>query len=163
MTAFYMFRLIFMTFRGQERFDTEQVHPHESPPSMIQPLRILAVLSVIGGVIVGIPPENGLFHKFVAHAFHHGHEAHHAFHFWPDVPLMLLSTLIALSGLYLAYLFYVQDPERPERLAGSFPSPTRHGSTSTTSTSLRCLRRAPCEVVSTGACGVWDARWSTAW
>ena len=120
MTSFYMFRLIFMTFRGEERFDTAQVHPHESPPSMLQPLRILAVLSVIGGVIVGIPPENGLFHKFVAHAFHHGHGAHHAFHFWPDVPLMLLSTLIALAGLYLAYLFYIQDPQRPKRLAEKF-------------------------------------------
>jgi NADH-quinone oxidoreductase subunit L len=121
MTSFYMFRLIFMTFRGEERFDTEQVHPHESPPSMLQPLRILAVLSVIGGVIVGIPPENGLFHKFVAHAFHNqGEHAAHAFHFWPDVPLMLLSTVIALGGLYLAYLFYIQDPERPKRLAERF-------------------------------------------
>ena len=63
MTSFYMFRLIFMTFYGQERFDTQHVHPHESPPAMLTPLKIFALLSVIGGIVVGIPPENGLFHR----------------------------------------------------------------------------------------------------
>ena len=124
MTSFYMFRLIFLTFHGQERFDTHHVHPHESPSSMIGPLKVLAILSVFGGIAVGIPPENGLFHSFLAYAFQHGgaHGPHtaHAFHFWPDVPLMLLSTLIALSGLFTAYLFYIQDPERPQRLAERF-------------------------------------------
>lgn len=121
MTSFYMFRLIFMTFYGQERFDTEHTHPHESPPSMITPLKILALLSVIGGIVVGIPPENGLIHNFLSYAFHHG-EAHHAhaFHFWPDVPLMVLSSLVALGGLLTAYLFYIQDPERPKRLAEKY-------------------------------------------
>jgi NADH-quinone oxidoreductase subunit L len=88
---------------------------------MLIPLKVLAVLSIIGGFVVGIPPENGLFHRFLAYAFHHGgaHQAH-AFHFWPDVPLMLFSTLIALGGLFTAYRFYVQDPELPRRLAGRF-------------------------------------------
>ncbi len=120
MTSFYMFRLLFMTFWGEERFDTEHVHPHESPPTMLVPLKILAVLSIIGGFVVGIPPENGLFHRFLAHAFHHGEHAAHAFHFWPDVPLMLLSTLIALGGLFTAYRFYVVNPELPRRLAERF-------------------------------------------
>jgi NADH-quinone oxidoreductase subunit L len=121
MTSFYMFRLIFMTFWGEERFDTGHVHPHESPPTMLTPLKILAVLSIIGGFVVGIPPENGLIHKFLAYASHHG-EAHHAhvFHFWPDIPLMLLSTLVALGGLFTAYRFYVQNPELPKRLAERF-------------------------------------------
>ncbi len=120
MTAFYMFRLIFMTFWGEERFDTSHVHPHEAPPTMLVPLKILAVLSIIGGFIVGIPPENGLFHRFLMHAFPHA-EVHHAvFHFWPDIPLMLLSTLIGLGGIFTAYQFYVLNPALPQRLAERF-------------------------------------------
>jgi NADH-quinone oxidoreductase subunit L len=54
LTAFYMTRLFFLTFLGKERFDHHHVHPHESPMSMVFPLQVLAVLSVIGGFI-GIP------------------------------------------------------------------------------------------------------------
>ena len=43
MTSFYMFRLIFMTFWGEERFDTQHVHPHESPSSMLIPLKVLMI------------------------------------------------------------------------------------------------------------------------
>jgi NADH-quinone oxidoreductase subunit L len=121
MTAFYMSRLMFMTFWGEERFDTHHVHPHESPASMLTPLKVLAVLSIVGGFIVGIPPENGLFHTFLAHAFqHHGAHHAHAFHFWPDIPLMLLSTLIALGGIGLAYLFYVKQPDLLNRVYERF-------------------------------------------
>jgi len=120
MTSFYMFRLIFMTFYGQERFDTHHVHPHESPPSMLTPLKVLALLSVIGGIVVGIPPENGLFHAFLAHAFPHVHGHHAAFHFWPDLPLMLLSTLIAVAGRFTAYHLYIQRPERANELAEKY-------------------------------------------
>ena len=52
LTAFYMFRLYFMTFGGKLR--DENVHPHESPKTMTIPLIVLAILSVIGG-FVGIP------------------------------------------------------------------------------------------------------------
>src|SRR5437667_8653385 len=121
MTAFYMFRLILLTFHGEERFDTQHVHPHESPPTMLTPLKILALLSVIGGMVVGLPPENGLFHAFLSYASPHAAEGHHAvFHFWPDIPLMLLSTLIALAGWFTAYHFYVQRPERPLELAEKY-------------------------------------------
>ena len=55
LTAFYMFRLYFITFTGKFRGTTEQEHHlHESPSLMTVPLIILAVLSVIGG-FVGIP------------------------------------------------------------------------------------------------------------
>jgi NADH-quinone oxidoreductase subunit L len=114
MTSFYMFRLLFMTFYGQERFDTDHVHPHESPPSMLSPLKILAVLSIIGGFIVGIPPENGLFHRFLAHAFADHGGAHHAFHWWPDFFLMIVSSLVALSGLVTAYYLYLSNPQARE-------------------------------------------------
>ena len=111
MTSFYMFRLLFMTFYGQERFDTDHVHPHESPPSMLSPLKILAVLSIIGGFMVGIPPENGLFHRFLAHAFAAHGGAHHAFHWWPDFFLMIVSTLVALAGFVTAYYLYLSNPQ----------------------------------------------------
>jgi NADH-quinone oxidoreductase subunit L len=115
MTSFYMFRLLFMTFYGRERFDEHQVHPHESPSVMLTPLKILAVLSLIGGFIVGIPPENGLFHRFLGHAFHHWVEHHpHAFHIWPDLFLMILSTLVAFAGFFTAYSVYLSNPQGRE-------------------------------------------------
>ena len=54
MTAFYMFRLVSLTFEGKPRFDEHHVHPHESPKVMTIPLMILALLSVVGGFI-GMP------------------------------------------------------------------------------------------------------------
>jgi NADH-quinone oxidoreductase subunit L len=55
LTAFYMFRLIYLTFYGKERMDDHtRGHIHESPRSMTVPLMILAVLSVVGG-FVGVP------------------------------------------------------------------------------------------------------------
>ena len=61
---------------------------------MLTPLKILALLSVIGGIVVGLPPENGLFHVFLSYAFPHGHAPNAVFHFWPDLFLMLLSALV---------------------------------------------------------------------
>src|SRR5262249_53762654 len=49
LTAFYMFRLIFLTFHGKPRFNEKKVHVHESPWSMLGPLVVLAVLSIFGG------------------------------------------------------------------------------------------------------------------
>jgi NADH-quinone oxidoreductase subunit L len=49
LTSFYMFRLIFLTFWGPERYDKHKVHVHESPGNMTVPLMILALLSLIGG------------------------------------------------------------------------------------------------------------------
>jgi len=50
-TAFYMFRLLYITFHGKERFDVEHTKPHESPTSMVFALVVLAVLSVFGGFL----------------------------------------------------------------------------------------------------------------
>ena len=62
LTAYYTWRMVALTFFGEERFDAHAVHPHESPASMTVPLIVLAVLSILGGVL-GLPP---VFH--VAHA-----------------------------------------------------------------------------------------------
>src|SRR5262245_4707426 len=116
MTAFYMFRLLFMTFYGRERFDSHHVHPHESPPAMLQPLKILAVLSIFSGLVLGLPPETGPFHRFLAHAFEHHAEHVHVFHIWPDLFLMLLSVLTALAGFFAAYIMYLEPPTRSPAL-----------------------------------------------
>src|SRR5258706_1315123 len=49
LTSFYMFRLIWLTFYGEKRYDEHKVHVHESPGSMTGPLMILAFLSLTGG------------------------------------------------------------------------------------------------------------------
>ncbi|MBL8860263.1 MAG: NADH-quinone oxidoreductase subunit L [Planctomycetes bacterium] len=54
MTAYYTWRMVALTFFGEERFDKNKVHVHESPAVMTLPLWILAVLSVLGGVL-GLP------------------------------------------------------------------------------------------------------------
>jgi NADH-quinone oxidoreductase subunit L len=64
MTAFYVFRLISLTFYGKPRYDEAHVHPHESPATMTIPLIILAVLSVVGGFI-GMPHIIG--HNYIEH------------------------------------------------------------------------------------------------
>jgi NADH-quinone oxidoreductase subunit L len=53
-TAFYTWRMVGLVFFGDERFDTEKVHPHESPASMTVPLMVLALLAILGGVL-GLP------------------------------------------------------------------------------------------------------------
>ena len=64
MTAFYMFRLVNMTFFGKSRVDHEvEHHIHESPSSMTVPLMILAVLSIVGGW-VGWPESLGGSDRF---------------------------------------------------------------------------------------------------
>ena len=59
-TAFYMFRLLYLTFRGKERFDASHVHPQESPSTMTSVLIVLAVLSALGGFL-NIPYPLGYF------------------------------------------------------------------------------------------------------
>jgi len=68
-TAYYMFRLIFLTFFGEERFDKEHIHPHESPWLMTVPLIILAAFAIVFG-IVGYPPDEGEFHDFLSPVFY---------------------------------------------------------------------------------------------
>jgi NADH-quinone oxidoreductase subunit L len=69
LTAFYMFRLVFLVFFGKERFDTAHVHPHESPAVMTVPLILLAIPSAVIG-LVGFPPDKGPFHKFLDPVFY---------------------------------------------------------------------------------------------
>ncbi len=121
MTAFYMFRLIFMTFFGEKRWD-HHVHPHESPPVMTIPLIILAILSTVGG-FVGIPLIEGwnLFHDFLSPSIAHvsGPAVHHSMSF--EITMMLVSMGVALVGIFLAYKMYIKQPELPEKVTEKIP------------------------------------------
>jgi NADH-quinone oxidoreductase subunit L len=139
-TAFYMFRLVFLTFFGESRMDPEVArHAHESPWTMTAPLSILAVLSIAGGWI-GIPAVLGgsnLFEHWLAPVFHpvaaagahgtaagaaHGAEAvaHHSKTL--EIGLMALSVAIALCGIGLAYFLYRVRTEKPEEIARKWPT-----------------------------------------
>ena len=123
LTAFYMFRLYFLTFHGSPRFSEEvKHHIHESPDSMTIPLMILAVLSTVGGFLQ-IPLVQGgqILDRFLEPVFadalalvppaHAGHTP------MAEVWLMAISLAVALVGILVAYRFYVTSPETPRRLA----------------------------------------------
>jgi NADH-quinone oxidoreductase subunit L len=119
MTAFYMFRLYFLTFHGDSRLEPEvAAHVHESPSTMRTPLMLLAVLAIVGGFL-GFPPENGVLHHILEPVFAPAVElagGHHHFSF-VDVILMVISLALAVGGGFLAYRAYVQDPQLPQRWA----------------------------------------------
>jgi len=125
LTAFYMFRLYFLTFRGRPRLtEHAEQHLHESPPSMIAPLFVLAVLSVIGG-FVGPPFVKGghPFARWLAPVFG-GEAGAPAREPAPSAEaiLMIVSVLVAAAGILAAWHFYLRDTAAAgrlrERLAG---------------------------------------------
>lgn len=126
MTAFYMFRLVFLTFYGKERFSHE-LHPHESPNVMTIPLIILAVLSVIGGYI-GIPAvfsgENGnAFERWLSPVFASAErrlESYGSHSHLEEILLMLISVAAALGSIYLAYYIYVKHNDIAQKVSTKF-------------------------------------------
>ena len=127
LTAFYMFRLIFLTFHGQERMSEEvKKHIHESPPVMTIPLMILAFLSIVGGYI-GLPVVLGKdvnwFFRFLSPIIAHHEEAHLSLS--TEWLLILTSTVVALTGIFIAYIFYIKKPSLPHNLVARFPGPYR--------------------------------------
>ena len=129
LTSFYMFRLIFLTFFGEERFDEHKVHVHESPKNMTIPLMILALLSVIGGW-VGAPAFDGSwFEKFLHPVFtiyapggaegaaaaevsaNGWGELLHSLTGWP--------VIVGVLGLLVAWWFYIKSTDVPKKLAAS--------------------------------------------
>ena len=123
MTAFYSFRLIYLTFYGASRMDHEvEHHVHESPKVMTVPLMILAFFSITIG-LVGIPgaiiAHANLFGEFLAPVFpaaHHGGAESRML----EIGLMIFSVTVALIGIRIAYKLYVQNPSVPDQIAGKF-------------------------------------------
>ncbi len=131
-TSFYMFRLLFMTFFGDYRGAKVDEHghgshghdehghgePHESPMVMLAPLMILALLSLVGG-LVGI--GNG-FEHFLAPVFGSGVAAEAAGETASrlvEYALMGVSVFVAVLGALLAYWLYCVRPELPQKIADS--------------------------------------------
>ena len=122
LTAFYSWRLLFLTFHGTPRADHHTMeHVHESPPVMMVPLYILSVGAIVAG---------GLgFHYFVGE----GHTE-----FWRDSLFVLpehdvlskmggewpdfigLPTIVAVIGIVAAYVAYIRLPDLPRRFAATF-------------------------------------------
>lgn len=131
-TAFYMFRLVHLTFSGEERFDAHHVHPHESPATMTVPLIILAVLSVVGGFLgvphaLGAPMHVGNWiehwlapvlepaHKVLARG--EAYEIHAI-----EYVLMAASLGIAIVGILLASAWYRKASSAPDSFASRMTS-----------------------------------------
>jgi NADH-quinone oxidoreductase subunit L len=137
LTAFYMFRLVFMTFHGECRINPKcKDHLHESPMVIVFPLIVLAFLSFVGGWI-GIPKVIGelfggipnKFEHFLAPVFEfseefattHGHAVaqHSAALEWG---LMGLSVVIAVIGIGIAFVMYVANNTLPAKFTATFPA-----------------------------------------
>ena len=111
MTAFYMFRLLWLTFMGASRMDHEvEHHVHESPFSMTGVLMVLAALAAVGGFIP-IPH----FLEPIA-PLPKTLESMHAFH----VPLIGLAIAMGVAGLVAAAFVYRGDLALPKRLREGF-------------------------------------------
>jgi NADH-quinone oxidoreductase subunit L len=114
LTAFYMFRLVFLTFFGKFRGTHEQEHHlHESPSTMTFPLIVLAVLSIVGGLL-GLPEfwgmSNWMHHNLESVILRPdpsilGHET--------EWTLMILAVVAAASVIYFAYLVYIKNRVLP--------------------------------------------------
>ena len=113
MTAFYMFRVVFMTFGGEYRGGSPEAHghPHESPPVMVVPMVVLAVLAVVSGFW----NVTGQFSTFM------GHEVHsYGFFGILTQSLPWISLILAGLGILLAYAMYSAKWLSAERIGGIF-------------------------------------------
>lgn len=123
LTAFYMFRLIFLTFYGKERLEPEaKKHLHESPPVMTIPLVILAFFSIIAGYI-GLPVVFGKnlnwFKHFLEPVIKEAHEVHLSL--GTEWQLIFLSVIVVFAGIFIAFVLYIRSPQIPHRLIARFP------------------------------------------
>jgi len=121
LTAFYMFRVVYLTFHGQERMDDHvKAHLHEAPKSMTVPQVLLAALAVIGGW-VGMPHVLGFTNYFenwmepvVSHGVHTGESyalTAAGGYAGVELGLMIASVALVLAAIFLARRFYNTRPE----------------------------------------------------
>lgn len=139
LTAFYMARLMFLTFYGEERFsgtsdhsednggETHESHQHRPPrePSRLVtiPLMILAFLSLAGG-LVGLPAWLGgsSFGHFLEPAFYYAYSGEeHAQHaYLLEIGLAALVVALAVAAIWYAHQIFVKDPDRSTELSKRF-------------------------------------------
>src|SRR5688500_7410979 len=139
MTAFYMFRLVFLAFHGERRQSTAEsahahhaAHLHDAPLAMAIALVVLAVGSVFAGDL-NVPAAlhgSAFLEHFLEPSLHvpamaGGHAAaEHADH-GVELTLMAVSSLIALAGIGIAAFLYLKRPEMPDTFAARFAGPYR--------------------------------------
>ncbi|KAF0140408.1 MAG: NADH-quinone oxidoreductase subunit L, partial [Rhodospirillaceae bacterium] len=122
MTAFYSWRLLFMTFHGQPRADEKvMAHVHESPPAMLMPLLMLAAGALFSGWIgyesfVGEHREAFWGQAIAVQAAHDSIVAAHHVPMW----VKLAPLIVGGGGIALAYLLYIRLPVLPGFLASVF-------------------------------------------
>jgi len=125
MTAFYMFRAIFMTFHGEYRGGAAPEHgshddhshgPHESPLVMVAPLVILAVLAIC----VGWVNVTGAFSQFMGHGEAEQVGFVSGFFGVFTKPLPLISLAVAILGIFLAYAMYIKKWISAEKIGAAF-------------------------------------------
>ena len=134
LTAFYMFRLVYLTFMGKERFvkgkhasTQRDEHPHESPKVMTIPLIILGVLSAIGGFI-GIP---ALFSGEGGNKFEHWLEPifknavnklaiYQTHSHSTEITFMIISVVLAITGIMVARSIYLKNPAFADKMKNRF-------------------------------------------
>ena len=103
LTAFYMFRLIFVTFYGESRVESDAAsHLHESPPMMWVPLAILAIPSALIGLLLGWGGHDSWFHHFTQGVFP---EVHHEAS-GNVILFMVISSVVGLAGIAFAWTRY---------------------------------------------------------
>jgi NADH-quinone oxidoreductase subunit L len=136
LTAFYMFRLMGLTFWGQSRVDPH-VEPniHESPPVMTWPLILLAIPSVLLGIVLGLPFGAGLIQQWLEPVFQEatetlGHEEAAFQLFGIDGALIVASVAVAAVGVAIAWRLFGAEigsirlrpmPDRVRALSGRVP------------------------------------------
>ena len=103
LTAFYMFRLIFVTFYGESRVESDVAsHLHESPPMIWVPLAILAIPSALIGLLLGWGGHDSWFHHFTQGVFP---EVHHEAS-GNVILFMVISSVVGLAGIAFAWTRY---------------------------------------------------------
>ena len=130
MTAFYMFRAIFLTFHGEYKggepvdhhdedahFHGDPAHPHESPWAMTLPLILLSIPAVAAGWLnIDVAPVNGWFGGFISGALPE-HVAEGSSFEWG---IAVSSLALGLAGIGLAYVIYYREWVSSKSLRASF-------------------------------------------
>jgi NADH-quinone oxidoreductase subunit L len=122
LTAFYSWRLLFMTFHGTPRADEKvMAHVHESPKVMLIPLLVLAAGAVFAGALgyslfVGEGMEHFWRESLLVLPENNSIEAAHHAPFWVKAAPLV----VGLAGIGIAYLFYIAQPALPGMVAARF-------------------------------------------
>ncbi len=112
LTAFYVFRLVFVVFLGKPRDKELYEHAHEAPSVMLVPMFVLAIFSIVAG-FVHVQFEHFLKAQ-LPHSEYHGHVS-------LGIPLWLASSLLAFLGIAVAFFMYVKVVLDPAKLSSIFP------------------------------------------